>query len=86
MSTKQVFSVIIILGISCAGLKAQWDGSSTSDNSIWRNGNVGIGANNPETPLHIKRTSGVASTIKLQYGSSSSHLSQNSSGGRITYV
>jgi len=46
-------STLLLLGVSSNILAQQWDGSSTIENSIDRNGSVGIGTTTPLGDLHI---------------------------------
>jgi len=47
------FSALLLLGINSNVLAQQWEGSSTIDNSISRNGKVGIGTTTPLSNLHV---------------------------------
>jgi uncharacterized protein (UPF0335 family) len=41
---------------STTNLVPKWNGTSLTDGSIYDNGSVGIGTNNPSTPLHVYST------------------------------
>lgn len=45
----------------------QWNGSNTVLGAIHRNGNVGIGTNNPAQKLHVHSTEGNGTGIRISY-------------------
>ncbi|MCD4761060.1 hypothetical protein K8R42_04140, partial [bacterium] len=46
-------SALLLIGLNSNCLAQQWAGSSTIDNSIYRNGSVGIGTSNPARKLTV---------------------------------
>ena len=54
--TKKIYPFVIILLTVTSSSFAQWAGSTTTANPIYRDGNVGIGTTTPQAPLNVVTT------------------------------
>jgi hypothetical protein len=50
---KMTGMVAIFIGLSCGAAQAQWAGGTSTSNTTYRSGRVGIGLSNPNTMLHV---------------------------------
>ena len=61
---KKILIINLLFSSIMLANAQQWDGSSDSDNAIYRNGNVGIGTA-PSYPLHIYETTGQSTSLMI---------------------
>lgn len=52
--SQTAYCMILVAAFLPTDSFAQWSGSSTINNNIYRNGNVGIGQSAPTTYLHVR--------------------------------